>query len=260
MRIYVVTAVRNGQETIVDACQSVLDQLGDNDRYIVIDGASTDKTGEHVQQFAPSFGDRLLYVSEPDTGIYNAMNKGIRQALETADDDDLIALLNADDYYLSGALAAVCEVAAQRPQVDFFYGDTTLRSSCSELTWKACLEGMPLEHPTMFVRAKVYRECGLYDESYRIAADYEFVLRVVGAGLTGVYLNQAMVFFREGGVSTTAIEESFKEAIRARIQHGASPLYEHARYKKQKLFEGVYPLASMLPGVSALYERHKRSR
>ena len=242
MRIYVITAVYNGQATITATCQSVLDQLDPNDHYIVIDGASTDLTGEYVQQFASAFGDRLRYTNEPDTGIYNAMNKGIKQALETADDNDLIALLNADDYYLPGALATVRAAATQHPEADFIYGDTTFRASQTDFDRKACATGMPIEHPTMFIRAKVYRALGLYDESYRIAGDYEYALRMADAQLKGIHTGTTLTFFREGGVSTTAIEDSFKEAMRARIQHGASPLYEHARYRKQKLFEKAYAI------------------
>ena len=249
--IYLVTACRNAAHTLQDTLVSLADQSDTWAHHFIIDGASSDGTVEVAHALACCRPQKVTVISEPDTGIYNAMNKGIQRALELADDADLIAMINADDFYLPDALALMREVAVRYPDTDVFYGDCELmdedgvpldktRRSASHLPTKPNCFLMPIEHPTMFVRAHVYRTLGLYDESYRIAADYEFVLRLIDAHMKAQHVGASITFFREGGISSTAIEDSFKEMIHARIAHGANPLYEWTRYRKQKLNERVY--------------------
>jgi len=250
-RIYLVTACWNAARTLPETLRALEDQESGWSHHFVIDGVSTDGTLEIAHAFRERHLRKVTVISEPDTGIYNAMNKGVGLALEQAHDDDLIAIINADDYYLPGALDLMRDNAAKYPEIDVFYGDCEImdeegipagktRPSSQSLPIRPNCFLMPLEHPTMFVRAKVYRDLGLYDESYRIAADYEFVLRLIDARISARHVGASITYFREGGISTTAIEESFKEAIRARVDHGSNPLLEWTRYRKQKLNEFIY--------------------
>jgi glycosyltransferase len=249
--IYLVTACRNMARTLPETLASLAEQSDEWTHHFIIDGLSSDGTVEVAQEYARLHPNKVTVISESDTGIYNAMNKGIRRVLELACDGDLIATINADDYYLPGALKLMRDRSAHNPEIDVFYGDCKLmdeggtplnktRRSDPHLPTKPSCFSMPIEHPTMFVGARVYRTLGLYDETYRIAADYEFVLRLIVAQAKAQHVGAAITWFREGGISNTAIEDSFKEMIRARIAHGANPLYEWTRYRKQKLNERVY--------------------
>ena len=271
MNLFIVTACRNAEATIADTFASLDEQREQWTHYFIIDGISSDATVPIAREFASTQGDSVTLLSEEDTGIYNAMNKGIRLALKLANDEDLIGIINADDYYVSQALAVMTETARAHPDIDVFYGDCELMDfrgrstrkvaqSKSPLSRCAAEEGMPLEHPTMFVRARLYRKLGLYDETYRIAADYDFVLRLIDAGASTRYLAVPIVRFREGGISTSAIDESYQEAIRARVSHGADPHYENRRYRKQKFNEQLYALLHHIPGVEKLYNERYRSR
>ncbi|MCL2024297.1 MAG: glycosyltransferase [Coriobacteriia bacterium] len=267
--LFLVTACLNAEATISDTFAVLEEQAVEWAHYFVIDGASTDGTVELAHRFAEEQGGRVTVISEPDTGIYSAMNKGVRLALRRAADDDLIAIINADDYYVSGALHTVRAAAARHPEVDIFYGDCELLDECGvsrrqrrtsepRLPVTPTCFTMPLEHPTMFMRAHVYNTFGLYDESYRIAADYEFVLRLIVAQTSTLYLAEPITYFREGGISTTKINESLREAIRARIAHGANPVYEWARYAKQKFNEQLFAVLRVVPGVECIYTERYR--
>lgn len=262
--VFVVTACRNAEATIRTTIESVLSQrtLG---LYVIVDGASTDGTLDIVREFAGR-DTRLTFSSEPDAGIYDAMNKGIRRCLETARPEDLIATLNADDAYLPGALDAVVFAAEADPAADLIYGDVeewdaegvatgrAFRAS-PEFTASAASDGMPVAHPATFIRARAYQAHGLYDTSYRIAADYEFVLRLLDAGVGGLRVDSTLAAFRQGGVSTSQETASYKEAIRARVAHGSSPAAEWARFYKRRAFARIFALIRWIPGVAATQRR-----
>jgi len=267
--LFLITACYNAEATIGDTLSSLAIQADQWEHYFVIDGVSTDNTLKHVNRFQDEYPDRMTVISEPDNGVYEAMNKGIARVFAMAADDDLVALINADDYYTPQALQVIREVAGDHPDIDMFYGDIemidnegqrtgTIQYASPELTKQSVSDGMPLNHPALFIRAKVYRSLGLFDESYRIAADYEFVLRLFENGISSLYIERPLVLFREGGISTTAIEASLQEAMRARIEHGANPLTENMRYFRQKVNERVYGSLRYLSSVERRYQsRHQ---
>lgn len=267
--IYIVTACFNSEKTIADTLRSVASQTPPTARYFIIDGRSTDKTLKVVESHAHAFGDALVVASEPDSGIYNAMNKGIKAALAQACPNDLIGMINSDDAYEVGAFERVAQQAIMFKDCQLFYGDCILvnedgelagstRRSVPVLTRSVAFDDMPIEHPAMFVRASVYTQLGLYDESYRIAADFEFVLRMLDAGISSQYIAEPLVRFRLGGVSTSFEVASYKEAIRARIAHGSSPLFEWTRYYKRRAFGWLYQKTSSLAIVRTIYDRFGR--
>lgn len=240
-RITVVTPSFNSEETIGQTIGSLAEQREFLDRYIIVDGASTDATLATVEAERSWFDDRILLSSEPDHGVYDAMNRGVSLALDGAADDDLIGIINSDDYYLPGALEAVASAAAVYPDVDMFYGDAqelsehgvqtgNVRTSCDRLTPQQLIKDMCVQHPTVFLRARTYRSVGLFDREYRIAADYDLLFRVVESGATTLHVGRVIAAHREGGLSHRARNESLREAVDVRIAHGMSPIRAWIRH------------------------------
>lgn len=267
--VFVVTPCRNSEGTIDAAIRSVLSQerLG---HYRIVDGASTDGTVALIERHA-AVEALLSFASEPDEGIYDAMNKGLSFVLDRARPEDLVGILNSDDAYAPGALDRVVREAAAHPWVDIIYGDIEMlrpdgtrtgrrRRSAMRLTEDAASDGMPLQHPAMFARARTYRSLGLYDTRYPIAADYDFVLRALDSDVPTLHVSEVLAFFREGGVSTSDELPSFREAIRVRVSHGSNPVFEWARYYKRRLTARTFAILKWIPGVSALQSRVGASR
>lgn len=227
MKISVVTVVRNGVATIEDAILSVAAQSHADIEHIVIDGASTDGTLAVLERHRDKIA-RL--VSEPDRGIYDAMNKGIRLAT-----GDVIGMLNADDVYAhTRVLERVAAVMAQ-PEVDACYADLVYvaRDDLDRVIryWKSrdyrdglCERGWLPAHPTFFVRRRVYEKYGVFDLDYRIQSDFELCLRLFAiCKIRSVYVPDIWVKMRLGGVTNRRISNILKgnlESYRACRKHG----------------------------------------
>jgi glycosyltransferase involved in cell wall biosynthesis len=203
--ISIITVVRNNP-LVAEAVASVLNQnYAGRIESIVIDGASTDGT---LAVLAP-FREQIAHlVSEPDHGIYDAMNKGLRLAT-----GDIVGLLNADDLYQNTQV--FCRVARvfENPIVEVCYGDLVyIRSTDPSKVLRYWQSGPPTPdrfqwgwmppHPTLFVRRSVYDRLGNFDLQYRIAADYEFMLRVMlKHRIQAAYIPEVLVRMRAGGAS-----------------------------------------------------------
>lgn len=194
----VITVVYNWAETIQKTIDHVFLQDYKNFEYIIIDGMSTDNTSEIVS----TYWDRIVYIREPDGGLYDAMNKWIKLAR-----GEVIGIINADDFYLPGTFAEVMKKFTETHSIDFIHWNTI---DC-EKNWshfestpysaKLLRYWMCIKHPTCFVKKKVYDKIGVFDTSYQIAADYDFVLRAYMKGYHFHHLNRATVFFRRDGIS-----------------------------------------------------------
>lgn len=203
--ISIITPSFNSSATIADTLRSVNQQTWPAIEHLIIDGASKDNTLE----VARLNGQRITQiVSEPDKGIYDAMNKGITLAK-----GEIIGILNSDDFYASpDALAWVAAEFAD-PSVDIVYGDLIYVSQFNLKKpiriWDSSLYqpgrfswGWMPAHPTFFVRRRVYAQCGLFDLSYKIAADFEFCLRALEIyRLPSRHIGQILVHMRTGGAS-----------------------------------------------------------
>lgn len=199
-KVSIITPCLNSEKTIRDTIESVLKQTYTNIEYIIVDGKSTDSTLSIIQEYMPLFQGRLRYVSEKDKGIYNAMNKGIR--LSTG---QVIGIINSDDYYENDAVEKIVQrYVAGKYQV--IYGHlrvlTLPRGSyiCKD-NHKQLLKRM-IPHPTCFVTRNVYRDFGLYLESFKLASDYELMLRLNKTGKVKFEsVNEVLADFRLGGAS-----------------------------------------------------------
>lgn len=209
MKITVVTAAYNAKDTIVHAIESILNQSYSNVEIIVIDGGSTDGTKEILEKYR----DRLsLFISEPDNGIYDALNKGIKHAT-----GDIVGFLHADDLYNNkGVLSSVAE-AFSVPTIDAVYGDLVYVSQSEPdkvirywksgtYSWSKLKLGWMPPHPTFYVRRSIYDIVGGFDVSFNIAADYDCMLRILGHHKVNCkYIPQTLVRMRIGGVSNRSL-------------------------------------------------------
>lgn len=204
MKISVITAVRNGRATLADALDTALAQDHPDTELIVIDGASTDGTLEVIQRYAR----RLAHVvSEPDGGIYDALNKGLRLA-----SGDAVGFLHADDRFAHARVLSRIAAALADPGVDACYGDLLYvrQDDPSRVVryWRAGEYhprrlgwGWMPPHPTYYARRAVYQRLGGFDSRYRIAADYDCLLRLLGGGVACAYLPEVLIHMRLGGAS-----------------------------------------------------------
>lgn len=176
MLFSIITVCFNSERTIERTIKSVLEQSCQDYEYILVDGASSDRTLEIIHNYEPLFKGKLKVISEPDQGIYDAMNKGIRAA-----SGELIGIVNSDDYYEKDALDKIAE-AYEGYDYTIIYGMLRTIADGKEVMVyiknHEFLEKDMITHPTCFVSKKIYEKFGKYSLKYPYSADYEFMLRV----------------------------------------------------------------------------------
>lgn len=220
MKISVITACRNSEKFIKNTILSVLSQDYKDYEYIIVDGVSTDHTLSIIQHYEPLFQGRLHYISEPDHGLYEAMNKGV--ALATG---EIIGLLNSDDFFAeTNILSTVARTFAHDETLDALYGDVIyvdrdniqrpVRYYSSRVFRPSLMPlGFMPAHPSFYCRKSVYDSLQLtdsnspvpiyYDPVYRVAADFEFLLRAIYCHHFRMqYLPKVFVMMRNGGYSS----------------------------------------------------------
>ncbi|MGA1846340.1 glycosyltransferase family 2 protein [Deferribacter abyssi] len=218
MKVSIITVVYNNKDTIKDAIESVLSQTYKNIEYIIIDGASTDGTVDIIR----NYGDKIdKFISEKDNGIYDAMNKGIKLA-----SGDIVGILNSDDFYVDNRVIEKVVDVFENNNCDSLYGDLVYvnKDNIDKIVryWKSreykeglFKKGWHPAHPTFFVKREVYEKYGMFNLDFKIAADYELMLRFLEKyKITTAYLPEVMVKMRVGGESNRSI----KNIIRANIE------------------------------------------
>ena len=223
MKISIITVCYNSEDTIQDTIKSVLTQTYPNIEYIIVDGASNDATLSIINSYKSKISK---LVSEPDKGIYDAMNKGVQ--LSTG---DIIGILNSDDFFEDdNVVEAIAQSFEQRPESDLIFGDVVFvnpkrldkiirhYSASHFKTWKLRFGWMP-PHPATFIRYTAYQKTGFYSLDYKIASDYELFIRLLMVNhFKFSYLNKVLVRMRSGGVSTSGFKSNIflnKEIIKA---------------------------------------------
>lgn len=208
-KISIVTAVYNARETVLDAVASVRDQSYPNIEFIMINGASDDGTTELLENQKEHFD---VYLNEPDNGIYDALNKGISRA-----SGDVIGFLHADDLFENRDVLSSIAKAFSDPSIDAVYGDLVYVSKnqsnnvirywkSGEFSTQKLKHGWMPPHPTFYVRRSVYEQQGAFDTSFRIAADYDCMLRFLGPGnIQCGYIPEVLVKMRVGGASNRSL-------------------------------------------------------
>lgn len=221
--VSIITVVFNGDKHLAQTIQSVIKQTYKNIEYIVVDGGSTDRTLEIIKEHKNHIN---YWVSEPDNGLYDAMNKGIKIA-----SGELIGIINSDDWFEHNAIELVVNTYLLNPQKNIFHGsrydvypDGSKREyKFNPSTFKFKYFSMTYSHPSMFVTKREY-EKHTYNIALRSHSDYQFTLEAFKLDKnTFIYIPKPLVYFRLGGVSgQLSFKEELKESYLARKYAGMS--------------------------------------
>lgn len=211
MKISIITATYNSARTLRDTIESVLNQTYDNIEYIVVDGGSKDDTLDIIKEYEPKFNGRMRWISEKDNGIYDAMNKGIGLA-----SGEVVGILNSDDFFTSN-LSIENIVRGFDSNIDMVYGDLhfvnpndlnkCIRYYSSKIFKSKLMRfGFMPAHPTCYIRKDIYNRYDLYNTKYKIASDFELLLRYIFIIKIRIkYLPIDLVTMRTGGASTESL-------------------------------------------------------
>lgn len=233
----IITVTLNNLEGLGKTRQSLSEQSDINHEWIVIDGASTDGTVDYLEQ------DYIHFTSEPDSGIYDAMNKGIEQAK-----GKYIIFMNAGDCFANKSVLDHLRQAVEAHSPDFIYGDSLeITGNVAEIKKSRhhtkIKQGMFTHHQAM-----VYKSAKLgglrYNTSYKISADYDFTLRFLKNCENVSYLPDPICLFQSGGISQQQVFLGRKEQFIIRGKVGISPLYNIVIFAAQS---GVYALRKLCP-------------
>lgn len=210
MLISIITVSFNSSKTIIDTIRSVNLQTYPKIEHIFIDGLSSDKTVEIIRRNSKR---KNLVISEKDKGLYDAINKGIKNA-----NGDIIGILHSDDFFHFPETISLIARKIQNENLDGVYGDLKYVSEKNTNKtiryWKSCKfnskllkKGWMPAHPTFFLKKEVYKKHGLYNLNYTISADYDFILRIFkDKNLKFGYLNKVVINMRVGGVSNKSLK------------------------------------------------------
>lgn len=216
MKISVITAVLNRKNTIGHCINSVQSQDYCNVEHIIQDGCSTDGSLDVIAKFA---NGSTCIVSEPDDGIYDAINRGIMRST-----GDVIGLMHSDDFFPHERVLSLVAAALSDPRVDGVYGDVLHVASdnvnriirywrSGEYTHSKLRFGWMPPHPTVYLRREVFDKWGLYDAKFRVAGDYDALLRFLSrGGIKLAYIPEIMVKMRVGGESNGSIINIWKKS------------------------------------------------
>lgn len=203
MKISIVTITYNSAKTLQRALASVQGQTYTDIEHVIVDGASTDGTRDLIVTYAAKHPN-VRWVSEKDNGIYDALNKGIRMAT-----GDVVGFLHSDDVLFAPDSIEHIAAAFESAGVDVVYGDLQYCQNnrvvrhweSNAFNPRSLKYGWMPPHPTVYVRKEVYEQVGLYDDWFRISADYDMMLRIFKAGYTSRYIPEVLVSMEIGGAS-----------------------------------------------------------
>ncbi|MBE6748171.1 MAG: glycosyltransferase [Ruminococcaceae bacterium] len=239
--ITVVTVCFNSGKTIEKTLISVLNQTYSNYEYLVIDGASTDNTLEVLEKYQEKFCGKLRVISEKDKGIYDAMNKGIKNST-----GKIIGILNSDDYYSDNTLELVAQKYAEtQHEYVVINGDMERVSEKDELIYRYHFTENQIKnkeyfgHPSMFAAKAVYDRIGLYNQEYKLAADGEWQYRVhEDEDVKYVLCSEVFSHMREGGASDNPkyAKQWFKERVKMKLEYNKGGKFS---IYKQECFAAV---------------------
>lgn len=231
MKFTIITVTYDSASTLRDAIESVLTQRFVELEYIIVDGASKDNTVELIREYEPCFEGRLRWITEPDKGLYDAMNKGIAMAT-----GDVIGILNSDDFYTNDTvLHNIAQAFMHDSELDATYGDihfvkpNNLQKCVRYYSAKHFRPfllrfGFMPPHPSFYCKKECYNRLGLYKLDYKIASDYDLLIRYLYINrIKAKYINLDVVTMRMGGASTENIKSRIilnKEIVAANKSYG----------------------------------------
>lgn len=248
MKISIITVCYNSEKHIKTAIESVINQTYLDIEYIVVDGASKDRTVDIIK----SYGDKITkMVSEPDKGIYDAMNKGFQLAT-----GDYLAVINSDDFYMSNDAIENVVNELNKKQTDSLFADLIYveenNTDKQVRYWKSnefvkgsFKKGWHPAHPTFFVKNEIYKKYGYFDLSFKLAADFELMLRFLEKyQISSCYLSKPIIKMRLGG----ATNKNFKNIYNQNIEC-------YRAFKVNDLSVSIlYPFYRLLPKIIQFFK------
>lgn len=217
MTISLITITYNSAETVRTTFDSVLSQTHRDIDYWVIDGGSKDGTLDIIKEYEKTFEGRMHWISEPDNGIYDAMNKGIAHTT-----GDIVGILNSDDLFYDDTVLETINNAFETENPDCLFANLVYVKEKDTTKITRIWKGSPYKegifkygwgpaHPTFYVKRECYMKYGLYNLSYQISADFELLLRYLGRHkISSLYIDKFFVKMREGGESNRSIKNIFQ--------------------------------------------------
>ncbi|WP_321480239.1 glycosyltransferase family 2 protein [uncultured Bacteroides sp.] len=242
MKFSIVTVTYNSEQTLKDTIDSVLQQKYEDIEYILVDGLSKDKTIDIIKEYEPKFNGKMRWISEKDNGLYDAMNKGFEMAT-----GDIIGIINSDDVLSDSEAISKVVSYFNKYNTDCIYADLYYVSQYNLNNiirhWRTGFprkfaKGWHPAHPTFYVKKEVYRKYGTFDLNYKLAADFELMLRLIEKHhISLTYLPEPLVRMRLGGATSKNLNNILKgnmECLRA--------------FKKNKIPVSIlYPFYRILP-------------
>lgn len=214
MKISIVTTSYNSEKTIEETIKSVLSQKYENYEHIIVDGKSKDSTMAIVKKYEEQYNGKLRYISEPDKGIYDAMNKGIKMAT-----GDVIGLLNSDDKYANEDVLGEIAHTIENNKCDGIHGnllymdtETMTKPKRKWITKSTNIKkGNMMAHPTLYLKKEIYDKLGLYSLKYKVNADYNFMINLLShKEIKLIYIDKFLIHMRLGGESSAGIKGYWK--------------------------------------------------
>lgn len=227
--VSIITAVYNGEKYLEKTILSVLGQSYENIEYIIIDGASTDGTLEIIKKYEEQID---YWISEEDNGVYEAMNKGLKVAK-----GQYIAILNADDYYTSNAMAlSITKIIETKSHYSIanvkYVNSQAMIRAIYPLREHYVYQEMPYPHVSTVISSKIYNDVGFFDTSLKIAGDHDMAVRIHLKGYKACYVDEVIAELEEGGISSGV--ESNKESLLVAIKNGKSTMNAWITYINQR--------------------------
>ena len=271
-RLTIITINRNNAAGLGKTIKSVIGQTCTDFEYVIVDGASTDNSLELISEYACLFSERIRWISEPDSGIYNAMNKGIKMA-----GGEYVEFLNSGDCLASDSVVEKVYDTLEKTQFppilygnllkDISNGKILKDKGCAgeEITFLRFFRGT-LNHPSSFIRKSLFEKYGLYDENLRIVSDWKWFLQAIVLGEEKpVYTDIDIVLFDMNGISGRNIElantereqvlaDLFPKTILKDYERWASPI---AQMKRVQRHPWAYKLVWILERVLFKIEKNK---
>ena len=212
LKISLITVAFNAENTIERCIQSVIRQTFKNVEYIIIDGFSTDRTIQIIDQYKEYIN---IFLSEPDEGIYDAMNKGIKLAT-----GDIIGMLNADDFFKDNSILNTIAKTFKQQNTPIIYGDLDFVNSRGKIVrkWRSAQYtqgifnwGWMPPHPTFYCKRELFYTLGFYSLEYGTAADYELMLRFMHLNnINAFYIKKVLIGMEIGGISNKSFTNRVK--------------------------------------------------
>lgn len=218
----IITISFNSEKTIERTIQSVLAQTYKDFEYLIVDGGSKDKTLDIVKQYEPLFEGRLKWKSEPDSGIYNAMNKGVIRS-----SGKIIGIVNSDDWLEPDALRIVYDTIINEKLdlnkpllitgwIRYHYSDgltQVMKANRHRYEYYAKRLRMGINHPATFVSRETYNEIGLFDENYKLFADADFIVRCYRANINTFFIDETLSNMSDGGASSRVTQKAYRDSM-----------------------------------------------